>query len=79
MPVSDILRRSPHQRSRSGLASSHVLCSSRRLVGTTHRHGLGVLLGSNASGCIRHDQRPVVVPATVEVPKHGVSPTSGIP
>lgn len=31
------------------------------VVGATHHHGLGHLLGSTASGCIRHAECPVVV------------------
>lgn len=31
------------------------------VVGAHHHHGLGLLLGSTGSGCIRHATRPVVV------------------
>lgn len=48
----------------------HAQSADLLVVGASRHHGLGVLLGSTASSCVRHATCPVVVvPATVETPR----------
>lgn len=46
----------------------HAVGASMLVVGGSHQHGLGTLLGSTATGCVRHAPCPVVVvPAAAAV------------
>lgn len=54
----------------------HAETADLLVVGGSRHHGLGVLLGSTASACLRQATCPVVVvPATVQTP-HGDDPVS---
>lgn len=48
----------------------HAGGAAMLVVGGTHHHGLGVLLGSTAAGCVRHAPCPVVVVPAGETPTH---------